>query len=198
MAQEPKVDRRVRRTRRLLREALISLVLEKDLEDITIKEITERADVAYVTFFRHYDAVGELLMEVLEEQFRELRIRVETAARDAQDGERNIVEGTLIFEHVRDNSGLYQILLNSESATLTRRRVKDTIAALFDRTCQPLHEGTGLIPGELAADHIATALLGLIRWWLDKDMLEATGRMGEIYNRLIVTATLNAVADVTQ
>ena len=50
-----KVDPRVKRTRRLLRDALVSLILEKDFASITIKEITGRAEVAYITFFRHFE-----------------------------------------------------------------------------------------------------------------------------------------------
>jgi AcrR family transcriptional regulator len=45
-----KTDPRVRRTRRLLREALVSLILEKDYASISIKDITDRAEVAYITF----------------------------------------------------------------------------------------------------------------------------------------------------
>ncbi len=42
-------DPRVRRTRRILRDALVSVILEKDYASISIKEITGRADVAYIT-----------------------------------------------------------------------------------------------------------------------------------------------------
>ena len=62
-----KIDRRVRRTYKLLGDALISLILEKGYEDITIKDITERADVAYVTFFRHYKTIDDLLQQRLDE-----------------------------------------------------------------------------------------------------------------------------------
>jgi AcrR family transcriptional regulator len=65
-------DPRVRRTRRLLRETLIALILEKDYRTITIKDITNRAEVAYITFFRHYDSIDDLLLEALEDGLSEL------------------------------------------------------------------------------------------------------------------------------
>ena len=46
-----KVDRRIKRTQKLLQEALIELTLEKGFDDVTIRDITERADVGYTTFF---------------------------------------------------------------------------------------------------------------------------------------------------
>ena len=63
-----KEDPRVRKTRRLLRDALVSLILDKDYASVTIKEITKRADVAYITFFRHFESIDQLLMEVLDIQ----------------------------------------------------------------------------------------------------------------------------------
>ena len=94
-----KTDPRVRRTRRILREALVSLILEKDYASITIREITDRADVAYITFFRHYQGIDDLLMEVLDDGLAELLRHIETLASQSEEpaGE---AEGRLIFEYI--------------------------------------------------------------------------------------------------
>ena len=47
----PKEDRRVRRTQKLLKESLVQLMSEKAFKDITIKDITERADLNRGTFY---------------------------------------------------------------------------------------------------------------------------------------------------
>src|ERR671925_1666688 len=95
-----KTDPRVRRTRRILQEALVSLILEKDYASISIKEITDRAEVAYITFFRHYSSIDELLMEVLEEGLAELLSHIATLAGKTEDPATE-VEGRLIFEYIR-------------------------------------------------------------------------------------------------
>ena len=59
-------DRRVKRTQKLLAKALIELTLEKGYEAVTIREITQRADVAYTTFFRNYHDKDALLHDVLD------------------------------------------------------------------------------------------------------------------------------------
>ncbi len=61
---EIKVDRRVRRTKRQLRMALTSLMLEKDINTITVFEITELADVNRGTFYSHYKDVRDLLSQL--------------------------------------------------------------------------------------------------------------------------------------
>src|SRR5437667_12756071 len=65
-------DRRVRRTQHLLARALIALTLEKGYEAVTIRDITECADIGYATFFRHYRDKDELLEDVLDVVLAEL------------------------------------------------------------------------------------------------------------------------------
>ena len=76
-----KVDPRVRRTRRMLRDALVSLIMEKEYASISIKEITDRAEVAYITFFRHFESQDQLLMESLEEVLVELMGLIERVSK---------------------------------------------------------------------------------------------------------------------
>ena len=129
-----KTDPRVRRTRRILQEALVSLVLEKEYSAISIKDITNRAEVAYITFFRHYNGIDELLMEVLDEGLAELLRHIATLAGEA-DGPANELEGKLIFEYIRQKSDLFRILLKSQSVKRIRKSVVENIAAIFQSPC---------------------------------------------------------------
>lgn len=54
MSKKHKVDPRIRRTNKYLRDALIALLKEKDANSITIQEITEKADLTRGTFYLHY------------------------------------------------------------------------------------------------------------------------------------------------
>src|SRR5512134_4005863 len=122
----PNVDPRVRRTRRLLREAMVSLVTEKDYGSITIRNVTDRAEVAYITFFRHFESLDDLLMEVLDEGLAELRGHIETLARQSEASALE-TEGRLIFEYIEQNADLFHILLKSQSVTRIRKKIVHTI-----------------------------------------------------------------------
>jgi AcrR family transcriptional regulator len=50
-----KEDRRVRRTQRLLREALLALIQEKGFEALSVQEIIDRTNVGRATFYAHFD-----------------------------------------------------------------------------------------------------------------------------------------------
>ncbi len=188
-----KLDRRVQRTQQLLGDALIALIFEKGYEAITIKDVVERADVAYVTFFRHYRDLDELLTQRLEQGIKELMSRIDQAMQGAPGAIFRDGEGRLIFQHVRENASLYRILLNSRGAAHLRKRVQETIAASILAQCPPLYENPGGIPAEIAANHIAAAQLALIEWWLDREMPYPIERMARIASQLISRATEHAL-----
>src|SRR5215207_641043 len=126
-----KVDRRIERTDQLLKNALVALILEKGYESVTIKEITERANVAYVTFFRHYKEKDELLVKMLEEVVKTLA----STADELEPGHSSTnpshakQEGYLIFKDAEQHSRLYRILLSSPGAMPIVKRVKAAIAS---------------------------------------------------------------------
>jgi AcrR family transcriptional regulator len=189
------VDPRVRRTHRILRDALVSLILEKDYRSLTIKEITDRADVAYITFFRHYNGIDELLMEILDEGLAELLRHIETLAGKTEDPA-NEVEGRLIFEYIRQESDLFRILLKSQAVTRIRKSVIQKISTMFQNSCGFLQRSNSYVPASIASNHMATSLLALIEWWLEHKMSPPPTQMGKIYKALIIDGTIRAVASM--
>jgi AcrR family transcriptional regulator len=190
-----KTDPRVRRTHRILQDALVSLILEKDYGSISIKDITKRADVAYITFFRHYGSIDELLMEVLDAGLVELLHHIETLAGKSEDPA-NEMEGRLIFEYIRQKSDLFRILFKSQSVTRIRKSVIKNISTMFQNSCGFLQPSSSHMPVNIVSNHMATALLALIEWWLEHKMSPAPVQMGKIYKALIIDGTRGAMAAV--
>jgi AcrR family transcriptional regulator len=193
MKTKTNIDPRVRRTRRILRDALVSLILEKEYAAISIKDITDRAEVAYITFFRHYNGIDELLMEVLDEGLAELMRHIATLAGQA-DGSANEIEGKLIFEYIKQKSDLFRILLKSQSVKRIRKSVVQNIATIFQNSCGFLQRPNSIIPANMASNHMATSLLALIEWWLENKLNPPPLQMGKIYEALIIDGTRSAVS----
>jgi AcrR family transcriptional regulator len=191
-----KVDPRVRRTRRMLRDALVSLILEKDFASITIKEITERAEVAYITFYRHYESQDQLLLEVLDDGLTGLLSHIETLAKQSETAALE-VEGKLIFEYIDEKSDLFNILLKSQSVTRIRRSVVQKIASIFRKSCTPLERTGNQVTVNIASNHIATSLLSLIEWWLENNKKPSPMQMGRVYKSLIIDSTVGAVRSLS-
>jgi len=176
-------DRRVKRTQNSLAKALITLTLEKGYEAVTIRDITERADVGYATFFRHYHDKDALLLDVSDVVLEELMDLLRTPLSQAD----SVAVGTLIFRYVQEHCEVCRVLLsNRGSRTLMQRIIEaGTRSVLSQNTPLP----GSPIPIEIAAYHLVAASLALIQWWLEHDMPYPPEQMGVIYHELIVAPT---------
>jgi AcrR family transcriptional regulator len=184
-----KLDRRVRRTRRLLGEALLELIRTKNFDAITIRDITDQADVGYATFFRHYDSKEDLLAEQLAQIVRQLE---EVAGQRSEDYFQR--EGTLFFEHVQAHEHLYQGLLSGHVSVQVVRRMRDSLVKVIKPHMASHDEAADvLVPLDIAANHIASSALELAAWWLDNDMPYSTTEMGLYYQWLIIEGTWQAI-----
>jgi AcrR family transcriptional regulator len=69
-------DMRITRTREAIRRAFTDMICEMDYEQITIKELTERAGINRKTFYLHYDSLDDLLGEMQNEMSRRFMDRI--------------------------------------------------------------------------------------------------------------------------
>jgi AcrR family transcriptional regulator len=176
-------DRRVKRTQNLLAKALIALTLEKGYESVTIREITEYADIGYATFFRHYHDKDALLRDVLDVVLVELTTLL--LPHETTDDATTI--GTLIFRYVRDHHEMVQVLLRSNSSAIIVKRVVGAGTSRVMLENSP--KINSVVPMEIAANHLIASTIALIQWWLDHQMPYPAEHMGQIYHQLIAGPT---------
>ena len=172
-------DRRVKRTQKLLAKALIELTLEKGYEAVTIREITQRADVAYTTFFRNYHDKDALLHDVLDVVLEDLVALLQPHMPADDPAE----VGTLLFRYVRDHRELTRVLLDTHGS---RALIQRMVAKGSQRVLKEHQPRSGSpVPQEVAANHLVASSIALLQWWLEHDMPYSPERMGVIYRDLI-------------
>jgi AcrR family transcriptional regulator len=172
-------------------------MLEKEIDDITIQEITERAEIGYRTFFRHFSGKDELLKDVLGSTMMELRelmtpstpgILVDSNFHSCQ------FQGKCgSFQRIQEHCDVYSVLLRSE-----RTFVESVMA--FAAQGMEANLGSLIEPNisiEIMANHMAWATLALVRWWLDSDMPYSPEVMGEYSFRLVVQPIRDLILQVS-
>lgn len=176
-------DRRVKRTQNLLAKALIALTLEKGYDAVTIRDITERADIGYATFFRHYRDKDALLLDVLDVVLDELMALLRPSPPNADPA----ADGTLIFRYAGEHSEVCRVLLGSPGSAELVRRIQEAGTRGVLEGNRPLPGSA--VPMEVAAHHLVASSIALISWWLEHGMPYPPERMGTIYSELIVRPT---------
>jgi AcrR family transcriptional regulator len=180
------VDRRVRRTKKLLKEALVALTLERGYEDLTIQDITERADIGYRTFFRHYadkDALLKAVLASIQMELRELMTlpSPEVFADSGMDVA-DFTDNAILFRHVREHCDLYRVLLRSE---------RTIVESVMEFSMSELEKNFGDMPApgvplDIIANHVIGATIAMVRWWLDNELQQSPEQMGDYHTRLVL------------
>jgi len=173
---QDRIDPRVRRTRQLLRDALIALIAEKGYDAITIQDITERATLNRATFYLHYRDKDELLINGLEELWDELAAR---APQPVMTGERRRVSLEVLqssvcaeFEHLAEHAAFYRVMLGECGTAKFIHRMQDHI---YRTTVRQFGEAAGdqpaaAMPLEPVLRFMASSYIGMMQWWLEHEL----------------------------
>jgi len=183
-------DKRVRRTQKLLGEALIAEALEKGYKNITIQDVTTRADIGYRTYFRHYTGLDELLVSVAQDRLDEFYEILDLPLPgelidDPVDYFHKV--GDTLFNHVEQNQNIFRFLLLDDSLHFV-------LDPVMSQACQKTKTLLSALPQEnisadIAANHIITSVFSLMRWWLENDLRHSSQKMGAIFTDLIIKPT---------
>ena len=188
---EKATDRRVQRTRRLLHKALMSLILEKKYELITVQEILDRADVGRSTFYMHFQDKDELLVsgfQYLQSFLESAQEGVTTAP--GKTYERIIGFSLPMFEHAQEYRRIHRALLGSGAEAVVRRCFNSVLAGVVSRELkQELQRrglGKGPVSPELLAHFLVSTYTSVLTWWLNSRNPVSTQEIDEAYRHLVL------------
>jgi AcrR family transcriptional regulator len=177
-------DRRVRRTRRALHEALIALVLERGYDRLTVQDVLDRADVGRSTFYAHYRDKDALLTATFDDMREQLRREV--AAPRPGDRFDPARPAELIFEHAHRNQRVYRALCGRRGGSAVQRHLHRMVAEVLTAHLGP-HlpaDGAEPVPVEVVVEFCTSAALGLLVWWVDRGLPGDPRRLAADYRTL--------------
>ena len=183
MGIEP-VDRRVRKTRRQLRECLITLLKEKKVQDITVRELTDMADLNRGTFYLHYKDVFDLLEKTeaeLQEDFNQLVCK--HYAVDLK--QRPSVIFNEIYSLVYDNADLIEILLGENGDLNFVNRLKQLIREKCLKDWMEVFRSGNAAAFDAFFSFIVSGCIGLVQYWLQTGLKETPEQMAKLTEHII-------------
>lgn len=214
-------DRRVQKTRKLLQEALIDLVAEKGYESVTIQEVLDRANVGRSTFYAHFPDKEHLLHSILDrldELFEEHKKQIIDATKNLENADHTDLPSDLsptlsLFQFVRQNHRFFKAMLGNRGYGIFAKRVYDHVFAhIHGIFTQPIHnemlahlhepfkmmksrEKYSSLESEIAAHYFVSALMGILVWWVEKDMPCTAEEIDRLFRQLAIPSFRHGLAE---
>ncbi len=165
-------DLRVRRTHKLLWEALMAELSGRAFQEITVTDICERAMVHRTTFYKHYEDKYALLEQGMQQMYDALVAEVVHAPPSAFSADHPPPYFVRMFEHVAEHQHFYKLMLCGEGIGRFQKLVKEYIAEQASanvRAWTPANQHFAFPPA-MQVQFFAGAVLSLLAWWLENDM----------------------------
>jgi AcrR family transcriptional regulator len=178
-------DLRVRRTEKLLRDAVLALVEEKGFDHLTVGEITRRAMVSRAAFYRNYRDKYELLERVFEDAIQILasdlsspHVSIDDPARATSPAPERWLK---LFGHFAEYEKLYRVMLGGKGSPWFAKRMRTSLSGMRSA------RGAAATGGP-ASSLIDTLFIDTVAWWLEAGMPYPPQQMASYCWRLTVAA----------
>jgi AcrR family transcriptional regulator len=160
-----KVDRRIAKSQEAIKKAIIELMSEKNFDDITIQDISDRANVSRGTIYLHYLDKYDLLDKLIAEHINEMRVICESTS------EFDFVDANLPwFEYLESHYLFFSTMLASKGAPSFRSQFLEFLIEEFKDEVDNTNGKNNGLNEDVILQFIVTSYVGIVEWWITNGM----------------------------
>ena len=175
---------RSQKSREALRGALLSELGEKTFQDITVKELTANARIGYATFFRHYEGLDELLVDLAKEQIDKMVYDV-LPVMEQQD---TLSACRAMCTFIHDNWAVWSILLTGGAS----ESIRQELMQLSTNYAGLQTQFSSTLPDDLGITLSVSTTIELLIWWLRQAEPHPIEELAQLINEIIHTRLLQS------
>lgn len=178
-------DRRVRRTQKLLKESLLELMDQKEFKNISIKDITELADLNRGTFYLHYTDTYSLLQEMESEVLKDFQEIVSDRCNAFEkDSLLHVINP--IIEYIEKNKKICKTFFENNASNDFVNRFHLLILKNGTAIIKEQYPNAGEVTLNYFFEFITYGLTGVLKLWLDTDMKQPKEEIALMVDRIIM------------
>ncbi|CDQ41671.1 TetR/AcrR family transcriptional regulator [Virgibacillus salexigens] len=184
-------DARIRRTMKQLKKSLICLLSEKQISEITIKELCDTAGITRQTFYLRFDDLDQCILYVsniiLEDLREKINVQPPLRGMNGMDmTDHNIF--IHLFEHILDNQAFYESLLVNNTDSPFAKGFKSELYHFVKEgvTMVSPDESKLSAPKEMITVFTTAAFFDVIIWWIENHYPYSKQEMAKTLLRLSV------------
>ena len=188
-ATEKKEDRRVRRTKKLLTQALTQLLQEKQINEITVKELTDLADMNRGTFYLYYKDMFDMLEKIEDGMFEALDAIVSPHEHDdvSQQTKPILLD---LFRFIEDNQEMCRVLLSPHGDMNFLHRLNEVVREKCLKAWPNIRKEKGEADFDYHYSFVVFGCAGIIRAWVNRNCPESAEKMAEMAYGMIHRGSL--------
>lgn len=164
------INRRVKLTKKLIKEATLELLEKKPLNKITITDICKTADVNRSTFYSYYQNIIELVKEIEDDILKQLPNI--TALPTNKKAYLEILED--FFFYVKENYRIFKILIIQNNNSEFSKRLIETVIKNY-----PCYNNNKVIE-KYNYIYCISGVIGLIKEWISSDFNISVSEFSEL------------------
>ena len=195
VASPEKGDRRSKRTDMLLQESLVELLQMKNLQEITVSELTETADLSRTTFYLHYDNIDQLYKQ-LEENLYQQFVQILSADSDSSypiqhvvttsDGKKTIPIIAIVSRTIEKHPLLAAPIINNPNSQLLQRVYSAGYDSLID-SLLGIYPALPIYKVDYYYSFLVNGIVGMFETWLLRDQEEDVEEIVELMTEYTLT-----------
>jgi AcrR family transcriptional regulator len=156
------MDRRTQKTQKAIREAFISLLSEKSVNEITVTEISKAADLGRGTFYLHYKDVFDLYEHIEDEIYSEIELILDRSC-TGNDPESLLNLIRAVIEYLTNNRDTFLLLIGQENCSRSMQKLKNL---LYKKIIWECPNQNSLDNNNVVRMFAISGVIGILEEWL--------------------------------
>ena len=182
---ERKVDRRIGKTRRLLRRGLAQLLTDKRVQDITVRELTDLCDLNRGTFYIHYKDVFDMVDAIENELMEDFgRVLSQFSSQEVIEHPRQLF--VQIFDLMRESSDIVSVLVGPNGDLKFINQIKRLVRDKCVEAWPEIFASGRAEYSEYFSGFIVSGFVGLFDAWFSRGMAETPDEMASLAEGMVL------------
>lgn len=180
------VDRRVKRTKKMLIDGLTELMMQKSAKEISVRELADLVDINRGTFYLHYKDVFDMVEKIQQELFDAFYQRLEKYTPELI-GANPLPMIVDLFEYIAENPDIFLVMLGPNGDMAFVERMKQLIKEKCLRDWPEVFQLRTTDSFEYFYAFIVNGSIGLVHNWLLTGRKESPTEMAQLVSSMVVT-----------
>lgn len=177
---EKKTDRRIRKTKKQLRDGLAKLMTQKSINEITVKELVEEVDINRSTFYLHYTDIHDMLEQLENELMNDLVSIITLGEEQIKDIEEGSVHLVKLFTVLDKNRDLCRALSGPHGDISFITKLESYIADSSSEFANKIFKSTNKEDIMYIHSYCISGCVGMVKNWIIEDRKETPEHMAKL------------------